>query len=223
MQDFERATMTRRVLKKANQHLARRPKTPAHQQTALSVRDWVETATDFLINNNVDSLDIPNLCRRLGVTKGSFYWHFKGRADLLRSILDDWRKRMTLDVSVRAERAGATVEAALHHLLGLIRKPRPNRNSAIERSVREWARTDPITRAAVVDVDQMRLAFFEELFHRYGFPDREAHLRAYAAYALMMGDSILKDTIDPGYPAEEYVKTAVGLLLSQVASNKAQR
>jgi AcrR family transcriptional regulator len=184
-------------------------------QEALSPTDWIEAATDFLITNNINSLDIPYLCRRLGVTKGSFYWHFKGRPELLKAVLDDWRQRMTSDVSLRAERSSTTVESALRYLLGLIRRPRPARRGAIERSVREWARTDPLTKASVVEVDQMRLAFFEALFRRHGLSDREARLRAYAAYALMMGDSILKETLEIEGAAEDYVMLVVRLLLGQ--------
>jgi AcrR family transcriptional regulator len=198
---------------KRTKDAARGRKLKSDQQEALSPTDWIEAATDFLINNNINSLDIPYLCRRLGVTKGSFYWHFKGRPELLKAILDDWRQRMTSDVSLRAERRATTVESTIQYLLGLIRRPRPTRRGAIERSVREWARTDPLTRASVVEVDQMRLAFFEALFRRRGLADREARLRAYAAYALMMGDSILKETIELDGPAEDYVKLVVKLLL----------
>jgi AcrR family transcriptional regulator len=201
---------------KRTKDAARGHKVKSDQQEALSPTDWLEAATDFLINNNINSLDIPYLCRRLGVTKGSFYWHFKGRPELLKAILDDWRQRMTSDVNLRAERSATTVESMLRYLLGLIRRPRPARRGAIERSVREWARTDPLTRASVVEVDQMRLAFFEALFRRHGLAVREARLRAYAAYALMMGDSILKETIELDGRAEDYVKLVVGLLLGQI-------
>jgi len=40
-------------------------------------------------------------------------------------------------------------------------------------------------------------------------------MRAYAAYAMMMGDSVLKETIDFRYAADDYVKAAVQLLLGQ--------
>jgi AcrR family transcriptional regulator len=203
------------ALKKAKSAAPGR-KLKSDQQTAtLSPADWVDAATEFLIDNNLNSLDIPNLCRRLGVTKGSFYWHFEGRPELLKAILDDWRQRMTSDVSLRAERSATTVPAALQYLLGLIRRPRPSRRAAIERSVRDFARTDPLTREAVVEVDRMRLEFFEALFRRHGLSDREARLRAYAAYALMMGDSILKETIELDSPAEDYVKLVVELLLGE--------
>ena len=214
---------TRKPALKKNKTAARRRKSKSDQQTALSPNDWLEAATDFLINNNINSLDIPYLCRRLGVTKGSFYWHFEDRAELLKALLDDWRQRMTADVSARAERSSTTVDSALQYLLGLIRRPRPLRRGAIERSVREWARADPLPRASVVEVDQMRLAFFEALFRRHGLSDREARLRAYAAYALMMGDSILKETLDLDSPAEDYVRLVVELLLGQAEGNKTKK
>src|SRR5262249_17369845 len=153
----------------------------------------ITAAEDLLAEDNIDSFEIPNLCRRLGVTKGSFYWHFNGRRELLVAILNDWRKRMTMDVAVRASRLAATVPEVLRYVLGLIRKPRANRNSAIEKSMREWAKKDSFAHSAVAEVDQIRLAYFEQLFRKYGFSEEEANLRAYAAYAAMMGDSILKE------------------------------
>lgn len=186
-----------------------------HRQHKLSAKDWIDAATDLLINNNVNAIEIPDLSKRLGVTKGSFYWHFDVLQELLNAILKDWQKRMTSDVSLRAERAGATVELALGYLLRLIRKPRPSRNSAIERSIRDWARTDAAVRAAVIKVDEMRLAFFKDLFRQRGFAEKEASIRAYAAYAMMMGDFVLKETIDFPHPSDEYVKTTVQLMLGQ--------
>jgi AcrR family transcriptional regulator len=193
-----------------------RIKQSKRRQRRLSAKDWVDAATDLLINSNVNDIEIPNLSRRLGVTKGSFYWHFDVLKELLNAILKDWQKRMTTDVSLRAEHAGTTAELALKYLLGLIRKPRPTRNSAIERSIRDWARTDAVARASVVEVDEMRLAFFEDLFRRQGLSEKEAGIRAYAAYSMMMGDSILKETIEFRYPPDEYVKTVVQLLLGQI-------
>ena len=114
----------------------------------------------MLAEKNSSDVDIDSLCRRLGVSKGSFYWHFRGRRELVAAILEDWRDRMTLNVNRRVQRLGDTVESALRYMLGLIRKPRSNRSGAVEGKVRHWARTDPVARAAVLNVDQMRLAVF---------------------------------------------------------------
>jgi AcrR family transcriptional regulator len=188
-------------------------------QSALSAADWVAAASDLLAKNNVNSVEVHNLCRRLGVTKGSFYWHFNGRCDLLSAILDNWRSRMTLDVKMRASAISASPRSVLHYLLGLIRKPRPSRNASIERSIRDWARVDPIARNAVIEVDNIRLEHFESLFRTGNFSEKEARLRAYAAYAIMMGDSILKETIRPTYPDSDYIDRFVELLLGESESS----
>lgn len=226
---FNSPKMTRRCLvRMTKQKISRRAvnKKRRHEvsdtrrQGPLSAADWVTTAADVLVHNNVNGVDIPNLCKRLGVTKGSFYWHFGRRGDLLAAILVDWRARMTLDVSERASRVGGSAASGLGYLLGLTRKPRPNRNGAIERSVRDWARIDLFARAAVIEVDQNRLAFFEGLFRKHNFPEKQARIRAYAAYAIMMGDSILKETIETAYPQSDYVNTFVELLLNDRGSKK---
>jgi len=184
----------------------------ARRPDSLSEEDWVAAASDLLAEHNVSAVEIHRLCRRLGVTKGSFYWHFQGRKDLLAAVLDDWECRMTVDVANRASRYSISPAQTLNYLLSLIRKPRPNRSAAIERSVRDWAKFDPMARAAVIEVDQTRLAFFEELFRKSDFPEKEARIRAYAAYAMMMGDSILKETINTSYESKDYVDTCVELL-----------
>jgi AcrR family transcriptional regulator len=186
---------------------------PASRQNALSAADWVSTAAELLAEQNVNGIEIPDLCKRLGVTKGSFYWHFEGRGDLLSAILEDWRRRMTLDVTVKASRAGSSVVSTLRYLLGLVRKPHPNRNVEIEKSIRDWGRIDERAHTAVVEVDQIRLAYFRELFIRHNFSEKEASLRAYAAYAIMMGDSVLRETVDLPYPAGDHIEKFVELLL----------
>jgi len=188
--------MSAQRLKKTTRAASGRSKMAKGQQNTLTVASWVAAAKDLLAERNSGDVDIDSLCRRLGVTKGSFYWHFRGRRELVSAILQDWQIRMTLDVNRRVLGIGGTVVDALSYLLALIRKPRSNRSGAVEAKVRHWARTDPLARAAVLTVDKMRLTFFEDLFRKANFSEREARARGYLAYAVMMGDSILKNTID---------------------------
>lgn len=62
--------------------------------------------------------------------------------------------------------------------------------------MRHCARTDQLAHATVLNVDQMRLAFFNELFRNGNFSKQEARSRGYIAYAVMMGDLVLKQTVD---------------------------
>ena len=208
--------MPESVLKKSDRSMPD-PKV-SHQppRSALSPADWVTAAQDLLAENKINSIEIPTLCKRLGVTKGSFYWHFGGRGDLFLAILDKWRQRTTLDVNDRASRIGCSPDSALRYVLAAICKPRPNRNSAIERSVRDWARTDQRARSAVVQVDKIRLAYLEDLFRQRNFSEKEARIRAHTAYAIMMGDSILRETVSPSYEVRDYISKFVELLLGAV-------
>jgi AcrR family transcriptional regulator len=178
----------------------------------LSVEDWIATANDLLVSENVRGVQVSALCLRLKVTKGSFYWHFASRQDLLRALLASWRRRMTLNITVRLGRAATGAAARLRTLLALPRKTFSAAGAAIEMSIRDWGRRDRLAHDALQEVDRIRLASFEQSFQSLGFPQRDARLRAYIAYAVMMGDSILKETLREEVATEELVELAVQLL-----------
>src|SRR5690606_38577708 len=76
----------------------RRMNTPASAQTApatertgrLSANDWAQAALDLIAEQGVAAVAVEPLARRLGVTKGSFYWHFPSRDALLQAALERW-------------------------------------------------------------------------------------------------------------------------------------
>jgi AcrR family transcriptional regulator len=181
-------------------------------EPSLTAEDWVAAGTAILAEENVRGVQIPALCARLKVTKGSFYWHFPGLADLLRRLLEAWRRRATLDVIGRLTRSTAGMSATLRALLALPRRARSRDAAALESSIRDWARRDGTAARAVAEVDQVRLAFFEQIFRAGGFAGAEATVRAYIAYSAMMGDSILHRTLRPSAPDDAYLDMVVALL-----------
>jgi AcrR family transcriptional regulator len=54
----------------------------------LSREEWLSRALQVLSREGKAKLKIESLTKNLGVTKGSFYWHFKGRAEFVRSLAD---------------------------------------------------------------------------------------------------------------------------------------
>ena len=58
----------------------------------LSRVDWIEAARRQLIISGVDELKVDRLARKMKVTRGSFYWHFKNRKDLLDAVLQLWQE-----------------------------------------------------------------------------------------------------------------------------------
>ena len=66
---------------------------PAPERTGrLSADDWAQAALDLIAEQGVAAVAVEPLARRLGVTKGSFYWHFPSREALLVAALERWEK-----------------------------------------------------------------------------------------------------------------------------------
>ncbi len=152
----------------------------------LDAQSWIDAAMDLLAEQGVDGLRVEPLAKRLVVTKGSFYWHFRDRDALCEAVLGDWRRRATLDVIARLERSQ---EPALLRLRQLMRLPfqgaRAEWGADVELSIRLWGRYDPRARAALQEVDQLRLRYIEGLIAELGFNKQEAAARSVMAYAFM--------------------------------------
>ena len=68
------------------------PGTKQERTGRLSADDWANAALDLIAEQGVASVAVEPLARRLGVTKGSFYWHFPSREALLVAALERWEK-----------------------------------------------------------------------------------------------------------------------------------
>src|SRR5260370_33233181 len=66
-------------------------------EPTLTAADWAGAALQLIAEAGLGALTVEALAARLGVTKGSFYWHFKGRSELLSAALDRWEQRATAE------------------------------------------------------------------------------------------------------------------------------
>jgi AcrR family transcriptional regulator len=64
-------------------------------EPTLTATDWAEAALQLIAEAGLGALTVKALAARLGVTKGSFYWHFRGRSELLAAALNRWEQRAT--------------------------------------------------------------------------------------------------------------------------------
>lgn len=158
----------------------------------LTPSDWIEAATDLLVQRSVDAINVDTLAKGLGVTRGSFYWHFSDRDDLLVRMLERWRDHATQNVIVRFERKGAQAEELLVELLELpFRGEAAKKAASIELAIRAWARRDELARAAVEAVDNQRLAYIAQCFSALSFDITQARSRAFLLYAYELAESFL--------------------------------
>jgi AcrR family transcriptional regulator len=166
----------------------------------LTPERWVEAATGVLVDHGIDQVRVDLLARDLNVTRGSFYWHFRDRDDLLRAVLQAWRARATEQLTLRLERAHEDPRAQLRDLISLPFRGRAAARAArIELAIRAWARRDPMARAFVDEADAARTGYIAQVFSSLGFTVAEARARAFLLYAYEVAESLIAV---PGGPAQ---------------------
>ncbi len=167
---------------------------PPASRLSLSPEDWIEAATELLADKSVDAVKVDALARQLGVTRGSFYWHFRDRDDLLCRILDTWHRASTPRLVARFGNRSDPPEVLIREVLSLPQRGRSARRAArIELAIRAWARRDDMARKAVDAVDSERVEFITSCFVAAGFPPEIAAARAFLAYAYDVTQSLLHD------------------------------
>ncbi|MEE9208172.1 MAG: helix-turn-helix domain-containing protein [Gemmatimonadota bacterium] len=155
-------------------------------QTKLTEEDWLAEALQTLAAEGVSAVRVERLARSLGVTKGSFYWHFKSHGELLARLRDYWASHHTVVVDAYETQGPAEAETMLLALLRRIILEDANRYDA---AVRAWGLFDSLTAEAVLRVDETRLAFVKELFLRMGFDREEAEFRSRMSYYYVIGET----------------------------------
>ena len=151
-------------------HSARNGTVPAR----LSREEWLARALEVLGRKGAGELTIESLARQLGVTKGSFYWHFRDRADFFRQLIEYWDEHFTQTVITEISGLGGPAEERLLDLMRLVLSKRLDR---FEMPVRAWAQQNPALAPLVRSVDRHRISFVRSLFLEMGFDEDEADMR----------------------------------------------
>jgi AcrR family transcriptional regulator len=167
---------------------------------SLTREDWVSGAWDMLGESGLDGVRVEPLARRLGVTKGSFYWHFKGRGELLEALLDRWFSiwddQMSPDMEAATNPADR-IWALFESVVG-----RVTRGQTV--ALRMLSHDDPDVAARLEVRDNQRLAFLMAQLEEIGFTQEEARVRGQIYQAIMTGEYLRSG----GLPLEERIRRA---------------
>jgi AcrR family transcriptional regulator len=129
------------------------------------------------------ALKVEALAARLGVTKGSFYWHFKGRSELLAGALSRWEHRATTEAITGLS---AVTDTRQRLNLMLDAASQPPRSRSLYAALAEAA-DDPIVRRVLNHVASARIGFLETCYRELGLPVSQAKAKAVLAYAAYRG------------------------------------
>lgn len=151
---------------------------------SLTREDWITAAWDMLGEGGVDGVRVEPLAKRLGVTKGSFYWHFKDRQQLLDALLDRWFSiwdgQMLPEMNSAADPADR-IWALFRSVIG-----RVTRGQTV--SLRMWSHSDPEVARRIEERDRDRLAFLTEQLELLGFSSDDARIRGQIYQTIMTGE-----------------------------------
>ena len=149
----------------------------------LSAEDWAQAALDLIAEQGVAAVAVEPLARQLGVTKGSFYWHFPSRDALLVAALERWEKVEQETVFGKLE-AIADPGQRLRALFALVAH---EFKSHVIYSELLKALDHPAVQPVIGRVSQRRMDYLTASFRQAGLSRTDAQHRARLAYAAYVG------------------------------------
>lgn len=182
----------------------------------LQKKDWIDAGWLLMANRGFAGVKVEVLARELEVSKGSFYWHFKNRQELLEGILQRWENETNWLIA--ESKNAATPKESLVKLFTLTEEmcnqPDP------EAAIFLWANQDPVVQKRVHIVENKRVTWVTKLLQNYGFTLPEARHKAEVGYFALMGFWERKER-DKKFDLsmQEFNKFLLALLLSPIITD----
>jgi AcrR family transcriptional regulator len=149
--------------------------------TRLTADAWTAVALEAIAEGGLAAVSVEGLARRLGATKGSFYWHFDNRDALIKATLDAWEAGETIVVAKML----APLPDAASRLRVLLRAALDDRAGARVEAGLLADSNVPVVRASLERATRARTGYLRQLFERIGVDDSQD--RATTAFALYLG------------------------------------
>lgn len=144
------------------------------KEKRLSRKKWLVLALDIFAKEGRTQIDIDYLAGKLGVTKGSFYSHFKDKENFVHQVAKYWARTFTLTAIESLVYSEKTGEEKLLLLMHFIRENKLERYGIV---MRAWGMDDPVVAQEVERVDLKGYEFVKSLFSEMGFEGDELEMR----------------------------------------------
>lgn len=166
----------------------------------LNKISWLEAGFQMLAEGGIDSVRVDRIAKKIGLTRGSFYWHFNSRAEFLDAMLALWHQKGTHDIINLVEQEKLNPNKRLSALLHLTtQSPGPKYGGKFaELSIRVWGANNPQAASVIKQVDGERIAFVNKLLLEMKVEPATASLLAeiiYNAYIGMMSRDISEEEV----------------------------
>lgn len=149
----------------------------------LHPEDWIQAAFSQLSSRGVETIRVEILARNLGATKGSFYWHFKDREELLARMLFRWEEE---EIRWLEQGAGLHSAAAARWARFIARCADPER-ARLEAALYAWSRQDERVAGRVTAIETKRRAHIVSVLRHVGFTPAAAEKWSEVAWLVCLG------------------------------------
>lgn len=154
--------------------------------TKVSYDGWLEAAREVLIEEGISGLKADRLAKRLGVTRGGFYYHFKSLQGLLDALVDKWWTDNRFGALVNEANNPQEAFTALREVC-LILIHEKQFDPMFDLAIREWGRVDAKVSKVVKAADDYRIGKLTDLFSALDHDAQTAEFHAKLFYYQQIG------------------------------------
>ncbi len=177
----------------------------------VSKADWLEKALDVLEIDGINEVKIERLARELNISKSGFYWHFKDRKDLIRTMITYWEEEFTSVVTSNSAILNAKPKERIYLTMKMILE---NNLTRLELPMRFSAEKDPIAWKMINRVYQVRLNFFRSALSEIGFESEDLEMRIHLLTCYHTWESVMFRDISEGNRAK-WLKLRLDLICTR--------
>jgi AcrR family transcriptional regulator len=170
----------------------------------LDRQRWLSAGLQALANEGPEGLRIMPIAEQLGVTKGSFYWHFKNLGEYQAALLEEWEQCYTREPIDWIESDTSDPGAKLRTWIA----GAAYADCRLDRAIRSWSLTDASVREVRSRVDQERINYLGKLLRNIGWSKEEAMTLGHWTYWAWVGYA----TLDGPVSTETQLKLILSVL-----------
>lgn len=171
--------------------------------------DWVDAAFARFNSGGLAAINVEQIAREIGTSKGSFYWHFSNRKELVISVVERWEISETDELISAAQIAGMAARVRLAELFSQVARRYGSRDGEID--IYREAVVEGVTEA-VRRVSERRVQYVAGLLIELGARPAEAERRALLSLAAVIGmQQLAAVRVVPSSSNEEIVATALAM------------
>lgn len=154
-----------------------------NERSTLSAADWEQAAVELIAEKGVQAVAIEPLARRMGITKGSFYWHFPNRESLLEQALQRWEEHDSRNLS----KSLGEIDQPRDRLISFFRRVGKEKLTHEVYSALCAAAGHPQVEPVLERVANRRMAHLSAAFREMGMPEGQANSQARLTYSVYLG------------------------------------